>query len=55
MWEGRTMHQGKIKKARHNIVLTTNILKQKLGLPLDEKEQEIENQFLSTLGGGPNR
>lgn len=55
IWEGRTMHQGKIKKARSNIILTANLLKQQLGLPLDEKELEIEKQFLSTFGGGSNK
>lgn len=47
MWEGRIMHQGKIRKTRNNILLTSNILKKKLGLGLGEKELEIENQFSS--------
>lgn len=51
MWEGRCMQQSKIRKAKTNIILTTNILKEKLGLPLNEKEQEVEAQFHTIIGG----
>jgi len=43
IWEGRAMIGGKVSKATTNIVLTTNVVKKALGLPLAEDEQKIEN------------
>lgn len=43
IWEGRAMIGGKVSKATTNIVLTTNVVKIALGLPLAEDEQKIEN------------
>lgn len=53
LWEGRMMHQGKIRKARTNIILTTNLIKQRLGLSLEEGEKQAED-FLLTVGGEVN-
>jgi DNA sulfur modification protein DndB len=41
-WEGRAMIGGRVSKATNNIVLTTNVVKKALGLPLAEDEQKIE-------------
>ena len=46
LWEGRAMVGGRISKSTHNVVLTTNALKNKLRLPLTPNEQSIENAFL---------
>lgn len=44
-WEGRAMVRGRISKARSNVVLTGNYIKQKLGLPLTEAELEEEEKY----------
>lgn len=44
-WEGRAMLNGRMSKNMMNVSLTTNKLKQLLGLPLNENEVENENKF----------
>jgi DNA sulfur modification protein DndB len=44
-WEGRTMVGGMIQKASNNVVLTTNYVKQKLGLVLTPEEEKTEKAF----------
>ena len=44
-WEGRAMVNGKLRKNRDNVSLTSSLIKNKLGLPLTEKEQELEDRF----------
>jgi DNA sulfur modification protein DndB len=46
LWEGRAMIGGRISKASHNVTLTTNVLKEKLGIPLGPNEQRVEEAFL---------
>ena len=41
-WEGRAMVQGRMSKTHASIQLTTNLIKMTLGLPLSDKEQELE-------------
>lgn len=41
-WEGRAMHHGRISKARSSVILTSNYIKQQLGLPLTVTEQQFE-------------
>jgi DNA sulfur modification protein DndB len=43
IWEGRALIGGKVSKVSMNIVLTTNIIKRALSLPLDEEQQRVEN------------
>jgi len=43
LWEGRTLVGGKVIKGNTNLALTTNVIKQTLGLPLDAEHQEIED------------
>ena len=43
VWEGRAMIGGKVSKVSTNIILTTNIIKQALALPLDDIQQKVEN------------
>ena len=47
MWEGRALIGGKLSKAKNNVVLTANLLKAKLNIPLDAREQEIENHYVA--------
>ena len=49
-WEGRCMiGGGRISKARINVVLTANYIKQKLALTLDAQEEAEERQFEERL------
>lgn len=45
VWEGRAMVGGKVSKATTNVVLTTNVLKRRLGLALTPEEQRYEDAF----------
>ena len=47
MWEGRALNNGVLKKARANIILTANILKQAVGLELDTQEQALESRHVA--------
>jgi DNA sulfur modification protein DndB len=42
LWEGRAMNLGVVQKRNTNIILTTNAVKNALGLKLDEEESKIE-------------
>lgn len=46
-WEGRAMVQGRISKAIVNVTLTSNHIKNELGLKLNPEESVIEKQFKS--------
>lgn len=46
LWEGRAMIGGKVSKVTTNVVLTTNVIKQALSLPLNEEEQRVETAHL---------
>ncbi|MBP7508131.1 MAG: DNA sulfur modification protein DndB [Prolixibacteraceae bacterium] len=45
LWEGRSMIGGRISKAQMNLVLTSNAIKNILGLPLSVEEQQAEDAF----------
>lgn len=42
LWEGRAMIGGKISKVSMNVILTTNVLKHRLGINLTEEDHRIE-------------
>ncbi len=46
LWEGRAMIGGKVSKVTTNVVLTTNVIKQALSLPLSDEEQRVETAHL---------
>lgn len=46
LWEGRALVIGRVSKANQNVILTTNILKKYLNLPLNPEEQDHEENFL---------
>ena len=48
-WEGRAMNQGRISKARVNVILTGNLIKTKLGIKLTPSEQEVEKRYLENV------
>lgn len=45
LWEGRAMIGGRVSKAQHNVILTTNAIKRHLGLDLMSEEQRVEEAF----------
>ena len=47
-WEGRAMISGRLSKVHSNLILTSNYLKQHVGLPLTEEEEKLER----TIKGG---
>lgn len=48
LWEGRAMSLGQVQKKKSNIILTTNIIKHALGVPLSEEEQKTEEAYLES-------
>ena len=42
LWEGRAMVGGRINKSQANLVLTNNLIKQYLGIPLSKDELDAE-------------
>lgn len=42
LWEGRALIGGKVSKVTTNVILTTNVIKKALGLPLEEDETRTE-------------
>jgi DNA sulfur modification protein DndB len=42
LWEGRALVGGRVSKAHNNVILTANILKKVLKLPLSAKEERVE-------------
>lgn len=45
LWEGRAMVHGRISRAKTNIVLTINVLKATLDLPLTPEEKQLEEKL----------
>ena len=43
LWEGRALIGGKVSKVTTNVILTTNAIKEHLGVELDAEEQRVEN------------
>jgi DNA sulfur modification protein DndB len=43
LWEGRAFIGGRVTKADQNVVLTTNLIKKQLKLPLGPEEQRAED------------
>lgn len=48
VWEGRALSNGRVSKAHKNLALTAAYIKSRLGLPLTEKEQELEEELAAT-------
>jgi len=45
LWEGRALVGGRVSKAHNNVILTSNVIKGYLDLPLTDSEQKVENLF----------
>ena len=46
-WEGRALVHGRVSKARSNVLLTGNYIKQHLNLPLNDIEDKQEKEYVS--------
>jgi DNA sulfur modification protein DndB len=44
LWEGRALIGGKVSKSTTNVELTANVIKKALGIPLDERELQLESK-----------
>lgn len=42
VWEGRALIGGKVSKVTTNVILTTNVIKKALSLPLDDEQHKVE-------------
>lgn len=51
LWEGRAMLGGRVQKAEQNVILTTNIIKKFLGVPLSPEERRVEDAFARGRNG----
>jgi len=45
LWEGRAIAAGQVRKSGNNLTLTTNAIKQHLGIYLSPEEQRVEDAF----------
>ncbi len=45
LWEGRAMIAGRLSKSNVNVLLTGNVIKRQLSLPLTDEEQEAEERL----------
>lgn len=52
LWEGRAMIGGRISKMTNSVILTTNVIKDALDLPLDVEESRVEDAYRK---GSPKR
>ncbi len=43
IWEGRALIGGKVSKVTTNVILTTNVIKKALSLPMNEEQQRVES------------
>ena len=51
LWEGRATIGGKVSKAHGSVVLTGNLIKRSLGLPLTGDEERVERDFAAGRQG----
>jgi DNA sulfur modification protein DndB len=45
VWEGRALIGGRLNKAENNVILTSNVIKAALGLPLSPNEEKVEELY----------
>ena len=45
LWEGRALIGGRASKSSHNVILTSNVIKQRLNLDLGPDERRVEDAF----------
>jgi DNA sulfur modification protein DndB len=50
LWEGRAMIGGRMSKMTNSIILTTNVIKTAIGLPLSEEEKRVEEAISKRAG-----
>lgn len=55
LWEGRALLGGRVSKSQQNVILTTNAIKNHLGLPLSPEEQRVEDAYKRGDNGASER
>jgi DNA sulfur modification protein DndB len=50
VWEGRALIGGQVSKVKTNVILTANVVKTALSLPLDEEEKRVEAAYSRKSG-----
>ena len=55
VWEGRALVGGRVVKGNTNLILTTNVIKEVLRLPLDPDERQVEEAHLGGHDDGVRR
>jgi len=45
IWEGRSLNHGRLSKARINVVLTANYIREHIGVELTPENQQIEDEY----------
>jgi DNA sulfur modification protein DndB len=50
LWEGRAMIAGRLSKANASVILTGNVIKERLGIPLTADEQSLEEKKRAVRG-----
>jgi DNA sulfur modification protein DndB len=50
LWEGRAMIAGRLSKSNVNVLLTGNVIKRQLRLPLTKEEQDAEDRSIAQEG-----
>ncbi len=53
LWEGRALVGGRLNKSQNNVILTANVLKKTLGVPLSPGEENVERLYAKS--GRPDR
>jgi DNA sulfur modification protein DndB len=51
VWEGRATVGGTVSKSRQGVILTSNLIKTKLGLPLGPEDQRVEDALMRGARG----
>ena len=49
VWQNRIMHHNRVSKSMNSVILSSNMIKKQLGLPLSKEELNIEMKFSKEL------
>ena len=49
LWKNRIMHHNRVSKSMKSVILSSNIIKKQLGIPLSNEELNIELKFSKEL------
>ena len=52
LWEGRALIGGRVSKASHNVTLTANLIRQRVGIKLGPEQKRVENAYRKGRSSG---